>query len=89
MGKTIEVNVFASITALIILIVSCIEGGMLIQESHDAKKMIEVLSQVEETSKLQQESYQRLGKLIKSTRMDFELCQEQLNQFQAREMKGE
>lgn len=84
MGKTVEVNVFASITALIILIVSCIEGGMLIQESHDAKKMIEVLNQVEETSKLQQESYQRLGKLIKSTRMDFELCQERLNQFQAR-----
>ena len=87
MGKTVEVNVFASIAALIILIVSCIEGGMLIQETHDAKKMVEVLNQVEETSKLQQESYQRLGKLIKSTRMDFELCQEQLNQFQAREVK--
>ena len=89
MGKTVEVNVFASIAALIILIVSCIEGGMLIQESHDAKKMVEVLKQVEETSKLQQESYQRLGRLVKSTRMDYELCQEQLNQFQAREMKDE
>ena len=84
MGKTVEVNVFASIAALIILIVSCIEGGMLIQESHDAKKMVEVMKQVEETSKLQQESYQRLGRLVKSTRMDYELCQEQLNQFQAR-----
>lgn len=89
MGKTVEVNIFASITALLILIVSCIHGGMLIQESHDAKKMIEILSQVEETSKLQQESYKRITRLLKTTRMDYELCQEQLNQFQAREMKGE
>ena len=89
MGKTVVVNDFASIAALIILIVCCIEGGMLSQKSHDAKKMVEVLKQVEETSKLQQESYQRLGRLVKSTRMDYEVCQEQLNQFQAREMKGE
>lgn len=87
MGKTIEVNVFASITALVVLIVSCIEGGMLIQETHDAKKMIEIQTQVEEMIKLQDQNRQRLGRLIKSTRMDFELCQEQLNQFQAREVK--
>jgi hypothetical protein len=87
MGKTIEVNVFASIAALIVLIVSCIEGGMLIQESHDAKKMIEIQTQVEEMIKLQDQNRQRLGRLIKSTRMDFELCQEQLNKFQAREVK--
>ncbi len=87
MGKTIEVNVFASIAALIVLIVSCIEGGMLIQETHDAKKMIEIQTQVEEMIKLQDQNRQRLGRLIKSTRMDFELCQEQLNQFQAREVK--
>lgn len=89
MNKTVEVNVFAAITALIILTGSCIIGGMLIQEKHDSDKMIEILLQVEENGKLQQESYQRLGRLIKSTRMDYELCQEQLNQFQAREMKGE
>ena len=87
MGKTIEVNVFASIAALVVLIVSCIEGGMLIQETHDAKKMIEIQTQVEEMIKLQDQNRQRLGRLIKSTRMDFELCQEQLNQFQAREVK--
>lgn len=87
MGKTIEVNVFASIAALIMLIVSCIEGGMLIQETHDAKKMIEIQTQVDEMIKLQDQSRQRLGRLIKSTRVDYELCQEQLNQFQAREVK--
>ena len=87
MGKTIEVNVFASIAALVVLIVSCIEGGMLIQETHDAKKMIEIQTQVEEMIKLQDQNRQRLGRLVKSTRMDFELCQEQLNQFQAREVK--
>ena len=87
MGKTIEVNVFASIAALVVLIVSCIEGGMLIQETHDAKKMIEIQTQVEEMIKLQDQNRQRLGRLVKSTRMDFELCQEQLNQFQAREVE--
>lgn len=89
MGKTVEVNIFASITALIILIFSCIQGGMLIQKTQDDKKTIELLTQVEETSKLQQESYKRITRLLKTTRMDYELCQEQLNQFQAREMKGE
>ena len=87
MGKTVEVNVFASIAALVVLIVSCIEGGMLIQETHDAKKMIEIQTQVEEMIKLQDQNRQRLGRLVKSTRMDYELCQEQLNQFQTREVK--
>jgi len=87
MGKTVEVNVFASIAALVVLIVSCIEGGMLIQETHDAKKMIEIQTQVEDMIKLQDQNRQRLGRLVKSTRMDYELCQEQLNQFQTREVK--
>lgn len=89
MGKTVEVNIFASITALIILIFSCIQGGMLVQKTQDDKKTIELLTQVEETSKLQQESYKRITRLLKTTRMDYELCQEQLNQFQAMEMKSE
>ena len=87
MGKTIEVNIFASVIALFIVILCCIAGGMKIQEEHDAKKMLEIQAQVVELIQLQDQSRQRLARLVKSTRMDYELCQEQLNQFQGREVK--